>query len=1269
MPFIRMFFAGFALFALIGTAATADESPTLPDYYNPQITGINTLFSHASNTERPIYPSVSLNGTWRFRFIPTPNDIPENFFADDYADSDWDTIPVPSNFQMLGFGYPVYTNIPFPWGEPTPPTIPDENNWVGLYRRDFEVKQDALAAGNQLVLHFAGVESCFYVYVNGEFVGMGKGARTPNEFDITPFVHAGANKIAIKVYRWSDGSYLEDQDFFRLSGIFRDVFYYVRPPVALVDVKFVPELDENYDNAILHVTAFIRNNTDQPVEGSVRVGVFDDHPYNFNLEKKLPSVEGVAEEVPFGAEEAGSIPARSVGEVSFAIPLKSPKKWSAEEPWLYPLLISLRDKDDTDESDDIVYRFYTGIRSSEIKDGQLLVNGKPILVKGVNRHEHEPFTGHAISEDSILKDLELMKRFNINAIRTCHYPDRPILYYLCNIFGFYVVDEANVESHGLGYGKESLANFPEWEAAHMNRTQRMYQRDKNHPCIIVWSLGNEAGNGVNFEKTYQWLKETDPSRPIQYERALLDWNTDIYCPMYASVPDIIDYASKDQTRPLILCEYVHAMGNSNGNMSLYWDAIRKYKHLQGGFIWDWVDQGIAMRIPQQTVADRSENEFLVTIVGKLGTKDRIGEIVFGERTAPKNQGLIGVKGYAIVETGESDALDFAGKNPFTLEATVFPYNENEGNYVGKGDCQYALKQQGKGVQFSIYNGARWISTSGSVDNWLKNWHRVTGVFTGTELILYIDGAEVSRAACDENVAASDYPVELGRNSEHTDRLAGALLNSVRVFGRALSAEEIRLDPPLRSNLSQLALDVDFGGAQVKPTEEFYLGYGGNFGPVDVPSDQNFCMNGVIDGWRNPHPEAWEVKKCYENIFIRRAGNAGDDYTKFIVENGYIFRDLSNRKIVCTLTRDGEKLAEKTLVIGTDCENPGPGESAAFEIQDALDANGQPISGSLEEFVKAQILPGAEFFINFEVQLVDDEALMGAGSVLTREQVRLPIYEAGESPELTAKKSNRAVDTELFDMECDFWRAPIDNDRGNEMAKRLGVWRNAGPDMIWSEPVFETVNGLATATWSGKGKAVDVTCDWVETTLPDNSVKVSVTVEKGEGTPDFARVGSLLKLPAEYDQIVYYGRGPHENYWDRNTGSMVGRFATTVAEMFTSYSEPCENGYRTDCRWVEATNAAGNGWRFTALSADGVTPSAENAATLCFSARRQLNRDLESVEHSWMLPKRDFIALNIDYKQMGIGGDDAWGAREYPQFRLSSNKYTFEYLITPIEKKN
>ena len=1258
----------FAVFGILLSAVSARADESLPDYYNQAITSINALTPHSSDTNRALYPTESLNGEWKFHFCWVPQDIPENFFAVDFADTDWDNITVPSNFQMQGFGYPVYTNVPYPFNPVNIPKIPTEDTWVGLYRRTFEVSADTLAQGNRQILHFAGVESCWRVYVNGQFLGLGKDSRTPREFDMTELLHEGTNTLAVEVYRFSDGSYFEDQDFFHLAGIYRDVFWYTRPALALVDLEMTPELDANYENAVLHVTATIQNNGDKAVSGVV-CAELKDCPTNYNIDKTFP-VNGVPSDTEAAGNDASfQVDAGKTTVVKTDIQVANPKKWSAEEPWLYPVVLSVKEENRRADS----FSFITGFRSAEVKDGLFKINGKRALIKGADRHEHNPFTGHTLSNDDIVRDLRLMKEANINTIRTCHYPDCVAFYDMCDVFGFYVIDEANNESHGMGYEENSLAKDPAWLPAVLDRTVRMVERDKNHPCIVTWSLGNESGNGIVFETTYKWIKDRDNSRPVQYERSILDWNTDIFCPMYTPVTGLIDYVKTNPPRPLILCEYVHAMGNSNGDASLYWEAFHKYDQLQGGCIWDWIDQGLAMRVPNQSVSDASANAFPVTIVGKLGTRERIGEIASGEKTAPKEQGRMALKGYSIVDTGDSDALNFEGKQPFTLEAIIFPYAASAGSfitgvgsYVGRGD-NWRLGQNGDKIEFSVLDGDKptTIATSGSI---LGAWHRATAVYTGEELILYLDGKEAARQRFTGSLTKSIYPLELGRNSKQTHLVSGSIIAAVQIFGHALSADEVALQPERRDNRDALALDVNYDNAKVEMTDQFYLGYGGNFGPIDVPTDQNFCMNGEISGFRHPHPSYYEMRRCHENASVTPSSEQPGVFT---VTNGFLFRDLSNEKVVCRLTRDGEKIAEKTFVFGQNCPNPAAGESLTLSVL----KDGRPdfdtcsVAGdfaSLDELLDAAAVPGEEFFLNFDIIQAADEGLLSADTLLTQAQIRLPRYQEGCSPELAAKQAP-SFDLDALSLQCDFWRAPTDNDRGNKMPFDRAVWRNAAAEMIWGDAQISQTDEGTVVTRQGKGKNLDLSCTLTETTLADGSVKVAMTVEKGKDLPDFVRVGTQLRIPREYDNVTYYGRGPHENYWDRKSGSMVGRYSATVDGMFTRYSEPGDFGYRTDCRWVELVNKDGFGWRFSAINANGVSTTADAAATVCFSAHRFLHRDLESVEHNWMIPKRDFIALNIDLGQFGIGGDDSWGAHELPQFRLSDSRYTFEYLITPIGK--
>ena len=519
----------------------------------------------------------SLNGTWKFNFVPRPADRPVDFYRLDYDVSGWDDIRVPSNWEREGYGIAIYTNIKYPFApkNPDPPYIPHDNNPVGSYKRMFTVPDSW--AGREVFLRFGAVSSTFYLWVNGHPVGYNEGSKTPTDFRITPYLQEGENTVAVQVYRWSDASYLEDQDMWRLSGIQRDVYLFSTPRVHLRDFFARAGLTDDYRDGTLDL--------------DVEVRTLGESPDTYTVEYKLYDTDGLA------ATEARSIHAQGDSStVRFDHLLENVRRWSAETPELYDLVISLKDPSGT-ITESIGSRI--GFRKVEIKDAQLHVNGVPIHIKGVNLHEHHEVTGHVLDEATMRKDIEVMQRHNINAVRTSHYPQPERWYELADEYGLYLVDEANIESHGIGYSKDNtLADKPEWGAMHLDRTVRMVERDKNHPSIILWSLGNEAGDGRNMLANYQWIHERDGTRPVQYEgytRGLTDTlprHTDLHVPMYARVSTIEQYALSNPDRPLILCEYAHAMGNSVGNLKDYWDVIEKYPVLQGGFIWDWVDQGL-----------------------------------------------------------------------------------------------------------------------------------------------------------------------------------------------------------------------------------------------------------------------------------------------------------------------------------------------------------------------------------------------------------------------------------------------------------------------------------------------------------------------------------------------------------------------------------------------------------------------------------------------------------------------------------------------------
>ncbi|MFO8002030.1 MAG: glycoside hydrolase family 2 TIM barrel-domain containing protein, partial [Marinilabilia sp.] len=550
-----------------------DEKATV-DWENPAVNEINKESPHAwfipYANENELDPNdkwsssliKSLNGEWTFHLSENPAERPHYFFKDDFDDRDWGTIHVPSNWELEGYDYPIYTNIQYPHAK-TPPEIQDHYNPVGSYKKTFTIPDNW--EDQEVFIHFGAVSSAMNIWVNEEKVGYSQDSKTPAEFNITDYLRAGENTLSVEVFKWCDGSYLEDQDFWRLGGITRDVFLITRNPIHIRDFELNAGLSEDYQTGLFSLKMQVENvSMDNPVVIEANLYDGDDRVDTF--------IDAVIE-----------------NSVKWNCELPEVKSWTAETPHLYRLEMIL--KSEEDEVLEIVSTD-VGFRSVEIKDNELQVNGEHVYLKGVNLHEHHGEKGHVVDEATMRKDIELMKSHNINAVRTSHYPQPPRFYELCNQYGLYVIDEANIESHGMGYGEESLAKDTLWKESHLYRTRNMFERDKNHPSVIIWSLGNEAGDGVNFDATYDYLKSVDKTRPVQYEQAHGGRNTDIFAPMYATIEQMKHYADQGGDKPLIQCEYAHAMGNSVGNLQDYWDAIENHDIMQGGFIWDWVDQGL-----------------------------------------------------------------------------------------------------------------------------------------------------------------------------------------------------------------------------------------------------------------------------------------------------------------------------------------------------------------------------------------------------------------------------------------------------------------------------------------------------------------------------------------------------------------------------------------------------------------------------------------------------------------------------------------------------
>ena len=552
--------------ASVGLTAFAQQ----PEWQDPNVNAINRAAMHtnyfAYESEQAALKGcrlasdnyMTLNGTWKFNWVQNADQRPTDFYKVDFNDKGWDNIQVPGVWELNGYGDPIYVNVGYPWRSQyknNPPYVPTVNNHVGTYRKEIELPADW--KGRQIMAHFGSVTSNMYLWVNGKFVGYSEDSKLEAEFDLTKYLRPGKNIIAFQVFRWCDGTYLEDQDFFRYSGVGRDCYLYTRTANHIEDIRITPDLDAQYKDGTLQI--------DIQMKGKGTVDL------------KLLDKEG---------KEVTTAQVKGSSKQTASMTVSNPAKWTAETPNLYTLVANLQENGKIIESIPVKI----GFRKIELKNGQILVNGQAVLFKGADRHEMDPDKGYVVSRERMIQDIKRMKELNINAVRTCHYPDNNLWYDLCDEYGIYVVAEANIESHGMGYGDETLAKNPLFAKAHLERNQRNVQRGYNHPSIIFWSLGNEAGFGPNFEVCYKWIKAEDKTRAVQYEQAGTNEYTDIFCPMYYSYESCENYSKGNIDKPLIQCEYAHAMGNSQGGFKEYWDLVRKYPKYQGGFIWDFVDQ-------------------------------------------------------------------------------------------------------------------------------------------------------------------------------------------------------------------------------------------------------------------------------------------------------------------------------------------------------------------------------------------------------------------------------------------------------------------------------------------------------------------------------------------------------------------------------------------------------------------------------------------------------------------------------------------------------
>lgn len=1023
------------LLALGGLTATAQHD----EWKNPEVNAINrapmhtNYFAYASADEasKGLKESssnfMSLNGTWKFNWVKNADARPMDFYRTDFNDKGWDNMKVPAVWEMNGYGDPIYVNVGYAWRSQyknNPPYVPNENNHVGSYRKEIILPADW--KGKEIFAHFGSVTSNIYLWVNGRYVGYSEDSKLEAEFNLTPYLKPGKNLIAFQVFRWCDGTYLEDQDFFRYSGVGRDCYLYARNKKYICDIRLTPDLDAEYKNGMLNVALQLNGS------GTVDLNLTD---------AKGNSV--------------ATATLKGSGNLSTDLSVNAPAKWTAETPNLYTLTATLKDGAKTVE----VIPVKTGFRKIELKNAQILVNGQPVLFKGADRHEMDPDGGYVVSRERMLQDILRMKQLNINAIRTCHYPDDNRWYNLCDEYGIYLVAEANVESHGMGYGEKTLAKNKSYEKAHLERNQRNVQRSYNHPSVIFWSLGNEAGGGPNFEACYTWIKNEDKTRAVQYERAEKKSYSDIFCPMYYPYEACIKYCESDEDRPLIQCEYAHAMGNSQGGFKEYWDLVRKYPKYQGGFIWDFVDQS-------------------------------------------------------------------------------------------------------------------------------NHWKNKDGV--------------------------SIY------------------------------------------------------------------GYGGDFNKYDA-SDNNFLDNGLISPDRRPNPHAQEVAYFYQSIWTTPADLAKGEVK---VYNENFFRDLSAYYMEWQLLANGDVVQTGTL---TDLD-VAPQQTATLRLP----------------FSTKGICPCKELLLNVSYKLKTAETLLPAGSQVAYDQLVIRPYEAKALELPNRTKTNIAtiapvirdndtryviVEGEDFTIEFDrhngymsrydadgmqmlydgaqltpnFWRAPTDNDFGAGLQNRYKVWKNPELKLTSLTQAMENDRAVVRAEYDMKAVNGKLSLTYVINNKGAIKVTQKMTADKNAKVSDMFRFGMQMQLPESFDEIEYYGRGPIENYADRNHSTLIGKYRQTVAEQFYPYIRPQETGTKTDIRWWRLLNVSGNGLQC-------VADAPFSASALNYSIESLDDGIQKDQRHSVEAAKAPYTNFCIDKAQMGLGCIDSWGALPLEKYRLPYQDYEFSFILTPVKHK-
>ena len=1213
-------------------------------------------------------------------------------FEKDPADG-WKDVTLPMSWTREGqdFDFSIYTNTGQPWqskydSNVPVPTAPTNYNPVGLYRKTFTVSDAMKADNRRIYISFQGVESAYYVYVNGKEVGYSEDSYSPHRFDITDYLTEGENLLAVKVHKFCDGTWFEDQDMIYDGGIFRDVYLTSEPLVKIEDYVVTTDLDENYEDAVLSVSVDVRNLSSEAQSG----WTIDVQAYDENGSDILDGASIAVDEV------------KSTETASFAadIDVESPKLWSAEKPNLYALVLTLKDGEGNvveNLSAQLGFREIEFTRTEVDSNYNVTtktweptkINGKRLLLKGANRHDSDPIYGKTIPQETMFEDVKLMKQYNLNAIRTSHYSNDEYLYWLCNKYGLYMMGETNMECHALMNNESGRALFYELG---MDRTETTFKRLRNNPSIVMWSIGNEmayasnAGNsGGLFRDMIWYFKNNDYTRPVHSEGQNASMGTDMGSNMYPTVGTVQGKAGEGKI-PYVMCEYAHGMGNSIGNLKEYWDAVRSSDNMLGGFIWDWVDQARAV--------DLEELGVTYSIIDKTGAA---GELIGEESDWNKDAGegsLNGgtsFSGYTLFSDAKYNAaLSGSGKS-FTYEVIVKPASTSQNSvFIAKGDTQAVLKTKssGSGIEFFVYYDGSWNAVECAFpDDWVGNWHQVAGVYDCGKLILYVDGKEMSSRTVTDAISSNSYKMGVGFDQQNSRRVDGEI-SIARIYTKALTLDEIKgqnsVTPAIGSDDESILLWLDYstgaGEAQVggwdyysedyahqnlykEEMEGKFFGYGGDWG--DKPNDNSFCQNGIVSADRNPQPELYEVKYQYQNLWFS-ADISDLDAGKVKVYNENNFTDVSEYDLSWELVENGIVI-ESGKIESTEV---APLTEGSVNVPFTMPEN--PAAGN-------------EYYLNISAALQETTDWADAGHELAWAQIAVPVevaqaqrvisdkevnvaekddaYEVtGESFSFRIRKADGVMENYIYDGELlveegpvpNFWRGTVENDK----TAFDGAWENAAKNISVEsiEVSTDEETGLYVITANLVFPSAKNTKETIIYTINgDGQVSIDMTVDAtASGMGNFLRVGSLATLPAGFENATWYGNGPVETFNDRKTNARQGVYENTVNEFFYPYEKVDDAGTLTDVVWMKVQNDKLN---------NALLLVAENyveASTLHFTPD-----DLNAATHPYELDPREETILSVNYGSLGTGGATC-GPGPLTQYQLpSSVVYNWAFTFMPV----